>query len=309
MIRSSCKGNYGFDPMCSYDFTGHIPEGVTLYLGNDKPDTKGDANKKIRFYLETPNFLYSKYNSEYDYNTFDLIYLICPYSCSYLNELYSTQKFKCAFYPNNDIQLSNPKTIDVFYTGHYIHNLPAMEMSQRAVIRKIGNQFHELKQYMAEYSYTGFRRKMDVISRTKIYLVHNLLTPKQFLPNYYSNFITRKHLPWDSNDDPVPQQKGRMFEGALMGCILLAYKDPYKTIERYFTEGEEFIYFENEDDLNSKIDDILANYDKYKHIGENAQKRVRENYLTKHLAAIMVKDLKEQCEHTSHPPTPVEPSV
>jgi spore maturation protein CgeB len=100
-----------------------------------------------------------------------------------------------------------------------------------------------------------------------------------------------------------------MFEGALMGCILLAYKDPYKTIERYFTEGEEFIYFENEDDLNSKIDDILANYDKYKHIGENAQKRVRENYLTKHLAAIMVKDLKEQCEHTSHPPTPVEPSV
>ena len=181
-----------------------------------------------------------------------------------------------------------------------------MEMSQRAVIRKIGNQFHELKRYMAEYSYIGFRRKMDVISRTKIYLVHNLLTPKQFLPNYFSNELTRKHLPWDFNDDPVPQQKGRMFEGALMGCILLAYKDPYKTIERYFTEGEEFIYFENEADLNSKIDEILANYDKYRHIGENAQKRVRENYLTKHLAAIMVKDLSE---HTSHPPTPAEPSA
>ena len=91
-----------------------------------------------------------------------------------------------------------------------------------------------------------------------------------------------------------------------MGCILLAYKDEYKTIERYFTEGEEFIYFENEHDLNSKIDTILANYDTYKHIGENAQKRVRENYLTKHLAAIMVKDLSER---TSHPPIPAEPSA
>lgn len=310
MIRSSCNGNYGFDPMCSYDFTGYIPEGMTLYLGNDKPDFTGDTNKKrVRFYLETPNFLYSMYDSAYDNAHFDLIYLICPYSCNYLNELYSTRKFKCAFYPNNDIRLSNPKTVDVFYTGHYIHNLPAMEMSQRAVIRKIGNRFHELKQYMAEHSYTGFRRKMDIISRTKLYLVHNLLVPKKYLPNYFSNELTRKHLPWDSNDDPVPQQKGRMFEGALMGCILLAYKDPYKTIERYFTEGEEFIYFENENDLNSKIDTILANYDKYKHIGENAQRRVRENYLTKHLAAIMVNDLKEECGHTEHPPSPAAPET
>jgi hypothetical protein len=295
MIRSSCKGNYGFDPMCSYDFTGHIPEGVTLYLGNDKPDFTGDSNKKkIRFYLETPNFLYSNYNSDYDNTHFDLVYLICPYSCSYLNELYSTDKFRCTFYPNNDIRLSNPKTIDVFYTGHYVQNLPAMEMSERAVIRKIGNRFHELKKYMAPQNYYGFCKKMEIISRTKIYLVHNLLRSRQYFPNYFSNFLTRKHFPWDSSDEPVPQLKGRMFEGALMGCVLLAYKDPYKTIERYFTEGVEFIYFENEVDLNAKIDDILANYDTYKHIGENAQKRVRENYLTKHLADSIAKDLSER---------------
>jgi len=295
MIRSNCKSNYGFDPMCSYDFTGHIPEGVTLYLGNDKPDFTGDPNKKkIRFYLETPNFLYSSYDSAHDNSHFDLIYLICPYSCNYLNDLYKTNKFRCAFYPNNDIRITNPKTIDVFYTGHYIPNLPAMEMSQRAVIRKIGGtSFNQLKQYMGAYNYEGFCRKMEVISRTKIYLVHNLLLSKHYFPNYFSNELTKKHLPWDFNDGPVPQQKGRMFEGALMGCILLAFKDPYKTIERYFTEGEEFIYFENEEDLNAKIDHILANYDTYKHIGDNAQKRVRENYLTKHLAAIMVKDLNE----------------
>ena len=67
-------------------------------------------------------------------------------------------------------------------------------------------------------------------------------------------------------------------------------QDPTEFEEK---KDEEFIYFENEDDLNSKIDHILANYDKYKHIGENAQRRARENYLTKHLAAIMVKDLEE----------------
>jgi spore maturation protein CgeB len=292
MIKSNCNGNYGYDPMCSYDFTGHVPEGVTLYLGNDQPDCAGDTNKKVRFYLETPNFLYI-YNSAYDNQHFDLVYLICPYSCNYLNELYNTNKFKCGFYPNNDIRIENPKTIDVFYTGHYIQGLPPMVMSERAVIRKIGNQFHELKEYISPHNYDGFCKKMEVISKVKIYLVHNLLISKHNFPNYYSNDLTRKHLPWDFHDGLVPQMKGRMFEGALMGCILLAYKDEHKIIERFFTENEEFIYFENEEDLNSKIDNILANYDKYKHIGENAQKRARENYLTKHLAAMIVKDLKE----------------
>jgi spore maturation protein CgeB len=167
-----------------------------------------------------------------------------------------------------------------------------MEMSERAVIRKIGNQFHELKRYISPSNYDGFCKKMEVISKVKIYLVHNLLVPKQHFPNYYSNELTKKHLPWDSHDGLVPQMKGRMFEGALMGCILLVYKDQHKLIERFFTENEEFIYFENEQDLNSKIDHILANYNNYKHIGKNAQKRARENYLTKHLADIIVKDLK-----------------
>jgi hypothetical protein len=255
------------------------------------PDTSADMNKKVRYYAEHPNFLYI-YNSEYDNKHFDLVYLICPYSCNYLNDLHKTNKFKFLFCPTNNIKFINPKTIDVFYTGHNIHGLHAMEMSERAVIRKLGEgQFRTLKNYISESSAEGFKKKMELLSKTKIYLVHNLLLPKTRFPNYYSNDLTKKHLPWDFDNNPVPQVKSRMFEGALMGCILLAYKDRYKTIDRFFTENEEFIYFDSEADLNAKIDQILANYDTYKHIGENAQKRVRENYLTKNFSDIIAKDL------------------
>lgn len=305
MIRSNFQGNYGFDPVRTFDFTKYIPDGITLYYGFNHADTTGDTNKKVRINLETPNMLYI-YDSNYDNANFDLVLHLCPYTCAYLNELHNTQKFKPIFFPIEDIRISNEKTIDVFYTGNPIRGLQAFEMIERTVLRRIGSAFNQLKNYMSSQTLDGYYKKMEILSKTKICIVHNVLTPKHLLPNYYSNDLTRKHLPWDGHDRMVPQLKSRTFEGALMGCILLAYKDEYKTIERYFTEGEEFIYFENEHDLNSKIDTILANYDTYKHIGENAQKRVRENYLTKHLAAIMVKDLSE---HTSHPPIPAEPSA
>jgi len=290
MIRANLNGNYGFDPQHSFDFKKYIPDGVTLYYGIGHADTTGDTNKKVRINLETPNGLYM-YDSNYDNANFDLVLHLCPYTCAYLNDLHSTQKFKPIFFPIEDIRLTNEKTIDVFYTGNPFRILPVFDMIERAVIRRIGPQFGQLKNYVSSPTLDGYYKKMEILSKTKISIVHNVLVPVTYLPNYYSNNLTHKHLPWDGHDRMTPQLKSRTFEGALMGCVLLAYKDEYKTIERYFTEGEEFIYFENEDDLNAKIDDILANYDKYKHIGENAQKRVRENYLTKHLGDIIAKDL------------------
>lgn len=290
MIRANLAGNYGFDPLHSFDFARYIPAGITLYYGLGHADTTDDTNQKVRLNLETPNMLYI-YDSHYDNTHFDLILHLCPYTCAYLNELHNTQKFKSVFFPVEDIRITNPRSIDVFYTGSRISNLAVVEMSHRAAFRILGPELDVIQSYMSAPTLDGYYKKMEVLSKTKICIVHNVLLPRQYLPGYHSSDISRRHLPWDGHERVTPQLKSRTFEGALMGCILLAYKDEYRTIERYFTEGEEFIYFESEADLNSKISVILANYDRFQHIAENAQRRVRENYLTKHLADVIVKYL------------------
>jgi len=281
MIKTNFTGNYPFDPQRSFDFSKYVPEGVTIYYGIGHHDTTGDTNKKVKLHLETPNMLYI-YDSAYDSRHFDLVYHLCPYTCAYLNELHSTDKFKPIFFPIEDIRMENNKVFDVFYTGTRIHGLHVFEMIERSILRRIGTQFDQMKAYMSSPSLEGYYKKMELWSKTKICVAHNVLLSKRRLPNYYSNQLTQKHLPWDFHDNVTPQLKSRVFEGALMGCILLVFKDEYRTIERYFTENTDFIYFENEQDLNNKIDTILANYDAYKHIGLNAQAKVRNKYLTSH---------------------------
>lgn len=290
MIKSNFTGNYPFDPVRSFDFSKYVPEGVSIYYGGGQDDPTGDTNKKVKLHLETPNYLYI-YDSAYDVRHFDIVYHLCPYTCAYLNELHSTQKFKPIFFPIEDIRMENTRVFDVFYTGSRIPGLPVIDIIERAILRRIGREFDQMKSYMSAPSLDGYYKKMELLSKTKISLVHNVLLPKQHFLHYYSNQLTQKHLPWDSHSGMTPQLKSRVFEGALMGCILLVFKDEYKIIEKYFTENVDFIYFENEQDLNNKVDLILANYDSYKHIASNAQTKVRNNYLTKHFIERVKLDL------------------
>jgi spore maturation protein CgeB len=284
MIRACFEGNYKFDPQITFDFQKYIPDGVSLYygIGARNINTSGDTNKKIKFEVEVPNSLYHWYNSTYDYENYDLVLLICPYTCNYLNALHNTSKFKPIFFPIENIEIFNEKTIDVFYTGTSIAQLDVYNFTRRSIVRKIGlEKFEELTRTIAVPHIDSYWKKMEILSRTKISIIHNVHVSKSHMINYYKNDLTAQHLPWDKHDNVLPQMKSRMFEGAMMGCILLAYRDEYKTIEKYFKEHEEFIYFDDEAELNAKIDVILSNYEAYKHIGINAQKRVRENYTTK----------------------------
>ncbi len=300
MIRANLEGNYGFDPTHSFDFTRHIPEGVTLYYGIGHADTTNDPNQKVRLNLETPNMLYI-YDSHYDNANFDLVLHLCPYTCNYLNELHKTQKFKPVFFPVEDIRITNQRSIDVFYAGSRIRDLDVAEMSHRAVFRILGPMKDVLQREMSAPTLDGYFKKMEILSKTKVCIVHNVLLPKSHFPNYYSSDLARKHLPWDTHDRVTPQLKSRTFEGALMGCVLLAYKDEYKTIERYFTEGEKFVYFESEADLNSKLDMILADYGRYEPIGKKAQLRERESYLTKHFAEVIARHCSPSATVVSKP--------
>ena len=295
MIKTNFNGNYEFDPQRTFDFSPFLDKlkGTSIYFGIsvDNETTENDTNFKVKINLETPNMLYS-YDITKEFNKYDLILHLCPYTCDYLNTKFNTDKYKPIFFPINQYINNSERTINTFYTGSYSVLYP-IQIIYSIMNKYIGNNMIDsLNNEMASKSIKGYYDKLNILSRTKICLVHNVLLPVTHFPNY-SNYINdslcKEKLPWhDDTSCLVPQLKSRIFEGALMGCILLVYKDEYNIIERYFEENKDFIYFESEEDLDTKVKLILDNYDEYKHIAENAKNKVMNNYLLSNLVDFIV---------------------
>ena len=56
-------------------------------------------------------------------------------------------------------------------------------------------------------------------------------------------------------------------------------KDKFNVIDRYFTPGEEFVYYE-EGKLVDTVKKVLANYDAYLSVIDNAYNRAVKQYTT-----------------------------
>jgi hypothetical protein len=294
MINKNCKHNYEYDPQQLYAFDKYMSDlsGISIYYGLGEHSTTGDSNFKVKFIVEHPNLLYTiiphmDININHEIDKYDLIFNICPYTCNMLNDKYKTDKCVYTFFPLPEVNLQiKDRIYDIFYSGHYDSNIECLPMIYKIINKYMGNTFTSLLKDISIKHSDSFIKKMDIYSQTKICILHNILSNKYRCPGY-SNYITDiycvKHLPWHTSEyNAVPQQKSRMFEGAMAGCILLVYKDKYNIIENYFKENDEFIYFENEEDLDAKVHMILDNYEHYKQIGLNAQKKYYNNYTFKH---------------------------
>ena len=101
MIKTNFNGNYEFDPIRTFDFSPFLKEleGVSIYygLGIDNENNNNDKNFKVKINLETPNFIYN-YDTLREFNKYDLILHLCPYTCDYLNKKYNTNKYKQIFF-------------------------------------------------------------------------------------------------------------------------------------------------------------------------------------------------------------------
>ena len=132
-----------------------------------------------------------------------------------------------------------------------------------------------------------WREKQTFQSRAKISIV-------------WSDFIgaspecreyAKSNLPWikfkkgKNGEIVTPQMKYRIHDAAFSKSIMLCYKSPFvgekypyfPTIENYWKEGEDFIYFDDSDDLEIKIRQILDNYDdiKYKKMVDSAFNKLK----------------------------------
>jgi len=152
----------------------------------------------------------------------------------------------------------------------------------------------------------GYQEKLDLISQSKITLTHNLLYPtvrhvlnvwkypEWLLNEAFSDvprgFISLAKRLLNGPYIEVPQLKSRIFEAAFCRSLILCKKDNFNVIEKFFSPGEEFVYYE-EGKLDETISKVLANYETYLPVVDKAYNRAVKQYTTKSFFENFLKDI------------------
>jgi hypothetical protein len=156
-----------------------------------------------------------------------------------------------------------------------------------------------------------YRDKLRLISQSKVSLIHNTLSVVNdymisqlhkvdgyaeneafvMIPSKLNRIHYLKKRIGLNAEIQVPQLKSRVFEAAFLRSLMLVRKDSFNIIENYFKPNEDFIYYED-NNLVSRLSEIVENYESYAHIVENAYNKAINNYTTKHF---FEKFLKNYC--------------
>jgi len=304
---------------------------------NFKPLLDIKDQKFVYFEIEEPNrFAVSDpafRREEYEW-CFHKILTICPYTAEWLNKKQEKKRRQFVFFPFNEnlIPPKREKIYDVVYFGG-VHSREIWQLvkiiskfnyrfiapnetksygviANSKIARKI-KKFLRVKPQKEKYitdKDVSHLKKLEIISKTKITIVHNLLSFNvayarniQNTPNFKSNgafeqippknftrtilhfFLRKEYL--------VPQQKTRLFEAAFCRSLILCRKDPFNFIERFFTPDVDFVYYEK-DKLEEKLREVLENYQSYQHVIENAYQKALKEYTTKVFFEKYLKNLK-----------------
>ena len=219
---------------------------------------------------------------------FTKVYTICPYTAKWLNDCFGDERHEAIFYPFGDdiIPERQEKIYDVCYFGglHGIDHVQCLDQ-----IRNFNYRFVSQQMYPEPYTPTNynvsFKEKLDIVAKTKISVCYNLL---HFRPDQQE--VVKMYERWEENPafqymhehGRVPQFKQRVHESAFSRTLILCKRDHWNIIEDYYTPNEDFIYFNENSELEGLIKDILNNYKDYEHIIENAYNKSL-NYTSKNL--------------------------
>lgn len=228
-----------------FDFT--ILHGLrnrrVVYLEFDEPN---------RFFSPDPQFNHIQYE-----DCLYKVFTICPYTADWLNRMHENKR-TAVFFPFNEryVPSKSSKLYDVVYTGHIVSG---RILDVIRIISKFNYRFvsHSKHPYVTDHS-AVYSEKLDLISKSKITIVHNLLYPNG---SHISNL--KKVEGWDNNEAfsaiprvgrfwdrlsrreiLVPHLKSRLFEAAFCRSLILCRRDPWNVVERFFRPEREFVYYE-----------------------------------------------------------------
>lgn len=218
----------------------------------------------------------------------------------------------------SDWLFADVKTISKFKYNFIAHNgaLTYKFFPNLYVIGKIKqlfprfkNMFEGGRRYITK-SNIPHLEKWKIMAQTKITLVHNIVPCSvSNLANIYGTDGWEDNeafrlLPRPNLFTPltaifnrlrgktyiVPQLKSRAFEAALCRSLILCRRDEFNVIERFFEPDKEFVYYEP-GKLEEKVREILANFDAYQPIIENAYQKVKKEYTTQRFFEKYLKNL------------------
>ncbi len=252
------------------------------------------SKKVVRIEFDEPNKLYvADYPWTYDEDFYKILTL-CPYTSDWLNKKYGEKKRIPIFFPMNEryIPPKRKKTLDIIYSGH----IYAKELKDELLQMQFFNYsiVSNSKDSIVTHRSVSYQKKMELYSKSKITLVHNIIY-RQFFPRILSvwlsgDFWNNKAFaqfpvwwrPWElfTKSMHVPQLKSRPFEAAFSRSLILCRKDEFNIIEKFFEPGKEFVYYEP-GTLKKTVKHILANFSEYQPIIDRAYKRAIKEYTMK----------------------------
>jgi hypothetical protein len=272
-----------------FNFTEHSNidsrQSVLMY-GYNASDNKEfqeycqDFSRKIYFNNWSPcEFAQKREENGYDAlkkeQYFNEVYTICPYTNRWLNSLNLGRKYKDIFYPFHEslIPPSEEKIYDVIYHGgiHGQEHLDCLEAMLGFNYRycTMTNHINQLTQRCLPYATNAnllFRDKIKLVSQCKISICYNLV---HIAPDHVPTI--KSYTNWKHNEafsevekwNVMPQFKTRVHEAAISRTLNLVQRDPWNIIEDYYKPDREFIYFDDAEDLKSKIANISQDWESY----------------------------------------------
>jgi len=213
---------------------------------------------------------------------FDEIYSICPYSVDWMNSQNFSRRYKPIFYPFSPyiIPATQQKEYDVIYHGG-IHGNEHVECL--TVIKEFNYRYVTMTTHINADTYRclpiatnvdlSFQEKINLVAKSKISVCYNMVHLKpEHIPaiKSYNRWKDNRAFEEVDGHNIMPQFKTRAHEAAIARTLNLVQKDSWNIIEDYYEPDTEFIYFTDSNDLRAKIQDVLANWDRYESVVEKA---------------------------------------
>lgn len=213
---------------------------------------------------------------------FTEVYTICPYTNKWLNDLKLGRTYKDIFYPYNEglIPAAENKAYDVIYHGgihgqEHVDCLGAMtDFNYRYCT--MTTHINQLTQRCLPYATNvnlSFRDKIKLVAQSKISICYNLVhVAPEHIPAIQSYTDWNKNIAFAELEkwNVMPQFKTRVHEAAISRTLNLVQKDPWNIIEDYYEPDEDFIYFNDPQDLKSKIREISTDWENYSSVVDSA---------------------------------------
>jgi len=191
---------------------------------------------------------------------------------------------------NSGIDISTiEKDKDVFLCGGTLGMKPTYAVTPWAKTMMENFNFTLCSHDTPGFKIDSWEEKMVESLRSKVSIVwtgffHGMWHPAHNSRKEYTNknhkFIKFEKMgEGQAIHDMTPHLAYRILDAAFSKSIMLCYKNKFsgvdspsrQAIENYFTEGEDFIYFNDSQDLKLKLSEILENYEdqKYKNMTES----------------------------------------